>query len=102
MAEDKEQDLSMEDILSSIKNILSEDEQGKEVPAATPQPEPVAEAAAVSPEPEAIEQPAESAPVSEAAPTFPAESEPATVLPAELEPEPDTAEAASAAVLRRV
>ena len=52
MAEDKEQDLSMEDILSSIKNILSEDEQGKEVPAATPQPEPVAEAAAVSPEPE--------------------------------------------------
>ena len=43
---------------------------------------------AVSPEPEAIEQPAESAPVSEAAPTFPAESEPATVLPAELEPEP--------------
>ena len=37
MAEDKEQDLSMEDILSSIKNILSEDEQGKEVPAATPQ-----------------------------------------------------------------
>ena len=42
---------------------------------------------AVSPEPEAIEQPAESAPVSEAAPTFPAESE----------PEPDTAEAASAA-----
>ena len=52
---------------------------------------------AVSPEPEAIEQPAESAPVSEAAPTFPAESEPATVLPAELEPEPDTAEAASAA-----
>ena len=46
MAEDKEQDLSMEDILSSIKNILSEDEQGKEVPAATPQPEPVAEAAA--------------------------------------------------------
>ena len=39
---------------------------------------------AVSPEPEAIEQPAESAPVSEAAPTFPAESEPATVLPAEL------------------
>ena len=57
---------------------------------------------AVSPEPEAIEQPAESAPVSEAAPTFPAESEPATVLPAESEPEPDTAEAASAAVLRRV
>ena len=52
---------------------------------------------AVFPEPEAIEQPAESAPVSEAAPTFPAESEPATVLPAELEPEPDTAEAASAA-----
>lgn len=52
MAEDKEQDLSMEDILSSIKNILSEDEQGKEVPAATPQPEPVAETAAVSPEPE--------------------------------------------------
>lgn len=42
---------------------------------------------AVSPEPEAIEQPAESAPVSEAAPTFPAESE----------PEPDTAEVASAA-----
>ena len=42
---------------------------------------------AVSPEPEAIEQPTESAPVSEAAPTFPAESEPATVLPAELEPD---------------
>ena len=40
---------------------------------------------AVSPEPEAIEQPAESAPVSEAAPTFPAESEPGPFC-AELEP----------------
>lgn len=52
MAEDKEQDLSMEDILSSIKNILSEDGQGNEVPTAAPQLESAAEAVEVFPKPE--------------------------------------------------